>query len=96
MEGMNRLAVIAALAALNLFSFGLMAYDKHCARTCKWRVPEKTLFLAAACFGALGGVLGMRLCRHKTKHWYFKVFFPLMLAAQTGLLAWCVRSGWIA
>ena len=84
---MNVIGVIAAaLAVLNLISFGLMAYDKRCAKAGKWRVPEKTLFLAAACFGGLGGVLGMLLCRHKTKHWYFRVFFPLMLAAQADLL----------
>ena len=75
-----------ALAALNLVSFGLMAYDKRCAKAGKWRVPEKTLFIAAACFGALGGVLGMFLCRHKTKHWYFKVFFPVLLAVQIVIL----------
>ena len=74
------------LAALNLFSFGLMAYDKRRAKAGKWRVPEKTLFIAAACFGALGGVLGMFLCRHKTKHWYFKVFFPVLLAVQIVIL----------
>ena len=87
---MNTALIIAAaavLAVLNLISFGLMAYDKRCARAGKRRVPEKTLFLAAACFGGLGGVLGMQICRHKTKHWYFNVFFPLMLIAQAALLA---------
>lgn len=79
--------ILAALAALNLLSFGLMAYDKRCAGKGKWRVPEKTLFLAAACFGGLGGVLGMVLCRHKTRHWYFKVFFPVFLILQAALLA---------
>ena len=79
--------IIAVLALLNLVSFCLMAYDKRCAKAGKWRVPEKTLFIATACFGGLGGVLGMILCRHKTKHWYFKVFFPLLLAAQIVLLA---------
>lgn len=44
------------------------------------------MFIAAACFGGLGGVLGMTVCRHKTKHWYFKVFFPLMLVVQIVLL----------
>ena len=53
----------------------------------KWRVSEKTLFLATACFGGLGGVLGMQLLRHKTKHWYFKVFFPALLVIQVALLA---------
>ena len=78
---------LIALAALNALSFGLMAYDKHCARAGKWRVPEKVLFLAAACFGALGGVLGMPNCRHKSKHWSFRLFFPVLLAVQIVLLA---------
>lgn len=81
------LPAAAALAALNLLSFGLMAYDKRCAQKGKWRVPEKILFLSAACFGGLGGVLGMILCRHKTRHWYFKVFFPVFLILQTAMLA---------
>ena len=50
-------------------------------------MPEKTLFLATACFGGMGGVLGMQLLRHKTKHWYFKVFFPVLLILQIVALA---------
>ena len=79
--------IIAVLAVLNVISFSLMAYDKQCAKAGKRRVPEKTLFIAAACFGGLGGVLGMTLCRHKTKHWYFQVFFPVFLVVQIILLA---------
>lgn len=78
---------IAVLAVMNLLSFILMAYDKRCAKQRKWRVPEKTLFLATALFGGLGGVLGMQLLRHKTKHWYFKVFFPVLLILQIVALA---------
>jgi len=82
-------AVSIALLLLfitNAVSFGLMWYDKRCARMGKWRVPERTLFIACACFGGIGGVLGMNLLRHKTKHWYFKWFFPLMMVAQIVLL----------
>ena len=79
--------IIAVLAVLNIISLSLMAYDKHFAKAGKWRVPEKSLFIATACFGGLGGVLGMALCRHKTKHWYFKVFFPVFLVLQIILLA---------
>ena len=79
--------VLVLLALTNLFSFFLMWYDKRCARKGKWRVPEKTLFIACACFGGIGGVLGMNVLRHKTKHWYFKWFFPLMLIVQIVLLA---------
>ena len=81
------LVIAAALAALNLISFCLMAYDKHCAKHRRRRVPEKVLFFAAACFGGLGGVLGMTLCRHKTNHWYFKLFFPVFLILQFTVLA---------
>lgn len=77
------------LLVVNLFTFALMGWDKRCAQKGRWRVPEKTLFLAAGCFGALGGVLGMRVYRHKTKHWYFRIFFPLMLIAQAAILV-CV------
>ncbi len=80
------LIAAAVLAVLNLISFCLMAYDKRCAKNGKWRVPEKTLFLSTACFGGLGGVMGMFLCRHKTKHWYFRVFFPVLLAVQIAAL----------
>jgi len=77
----------AVLLALNLFSFGLMGWDKRCAKRGAWRVPERRLFLAAIFFGALGGVLGMFVFRHKTKHWYFRIFFPALLAVQIALIA---------
>ena len=78
---------LAFVAVMNVVAFALMAHDKRCAGQGKWRVPEKTLFLATACFGGLGGVLGMQLLRHKTQHWYFKVFFPVLLGVQVVLLA---------
>ena len=61
--------------------------DKLKAKAGAWRVPEKTLFLVTALFGALGGTLGMKVFRHKTKHWYFKWGFPALLAVQIVLLA---------
>lgn len=89
MEKTELIVAAAALAALliaNAIAFALMGRDKRLARTGGWRVPERTLFLAAACFGALGGVLGMRVFRHKTQHWYFRVFFPALLIVQIMLL----------
>lgn len=70
----------------NVLAFLLMGIDKRKARHGAWRIPEKTLFLFPVLFGALGGTLGMRLFHHKTKHWYFRVGFPLLLAAQIVLL----------
>ena len=82
-----------ALLLLNLISFFLMRHDKQCAKMNKRRVPEKTLFLSAALFGALGGTLGMFLFRHKTKHWRFRVFFPLMLVLQAAVLGYLWGTG---
>ena len=81
------LAVLTALTVTNLILFYLVGDGKKCARQGKWRVPEKTLFMATACFGGLGGVLGMKVFHHKSKHWYFKVFFPALLVIQVALLA---------
>ena len=86
------IAIITAVAVMSLVSFWLMYSDKQCARRGKRRVPEKTLFLAAALFGALGGTAGMWIFRHKTKHWYFVVFFPLMLFVQAAVIGYAVTK----
>ena len=81
------LVALAIIAIMNIAAFALMGYDKRCARQGKWRVPEKTLFLVTACFGGLGGVLGMKVFHHKTQHWYFKVFFPVLLVIQIAVIS---------
>lgn len=86
-------AITGILLILNLFSFFLMRHDKRCAQKNRRRIPEKTLFLSATLFGALGGTLGMLIFRHKTKHWYFRVFFPLLLFLQAAILAYLLTRG---
>jgi uncharacterized membrane protein YsdA (DUF1294 family) len=76
------------LLAVNLAAFVLMGADKRKARRGAWRIPERTLFLPALLGGALGGVLGMRTFHHKTRHWYFRWGFPLLLALQLAGLGW--------
>ena len=78
------------LALANLAALLLMGLDKRRARRGEWRISEKTLFLPVLLGGALGGLLGMRLFRHKTRHWYFRFGFPLLLLAQLGLGGWLV------
>lgn len=78
------------LLAVNAAAFLVMGLDKRRARRGKWRISEKALFLPAVLGGALGGVLGMRTFRHKTKHWYFRFGFPLLLVLQVVLLGWLV------
>ncbi|MBQ8555495.1 MAG: DUF1294 domain-containing protein [Clostridia bacterium] len=78
--------ILVVLIITNAVAFILMALDKAKAKKGAWRIPEKTLFLATALFGGLGGTLGMFLLRHKTKHWYFKLGFPALLILQIVLL----------
>lgn len=79
------------LAAVNLIALFAMALDKGLAKAGARRIPEKVLFLFVILGGGFGGTLGMLCYRHKTKHWYFKVFFPtlaiLQLAGVVYLLA---------
>ena len=88
---MNRQTVVvialAVIAVMNVVSFALMGIDKRRARRGAWRISEKALFLTTACFGGLGCVLGMKVFHHKTQHWYFRVFFPVLLVLQTAILA---------
>lgn len=84
-------AVLVWLAVINLIAFALMGLDKRKARRDAWRIPEKTLFLAALLGGALGGTVGMHLFHHKTRHWYFRFGFPVLLILQlllAGFLAY--------
>lgn len=76
------------LGAVNLAAFVLMGVDKRRAKKGQWRISEKALFLPVVLGGGLGGVLGMRTFHHKTKHWYFRFGFPLLLLLQLLLLGW--------
>ena len=82
--------ILIAVGILNVISFFLMALDKRLACRRRRRIPEKVLFLSALLFGALGGTAGMWIFRHKTKHWYFRLFFPLLVVAQAAGLAYAI------
>ena len=90
MEEWLRQPSVLYLLTANLTAFILMGVDKRRARRGEWRVSEKALFLPAVLGGALGGVLGMKVFRHKTRHWYFRFGFPLLLLIQLLGLGWLV------
>lgn len=81
-------ALAVWLIAINLVTFAVYGADKRRARRGAWRVPEKTLFLLPLLGGSVGALLGMRLFRHKTKHWYFVWGVPAILLAQMALAVW--------
>ena len=74
------------LALVNAAAFLLMLIDKIKAKKKMWRTPERVLLVVSAIGGSLGGLLGMRLFRHKTKHPQFAIGIPVMLAIHIVLL----------
>jgi uncharacterized membrane protein YsdA (DUF1294 family) len=80
--------LIAVFVLMSIILFLVMGRDKALSKTRKRRVPEATLFLLALLGGALGGVLGMQIFRHKTQHMSFVVGFPLLALLQWGAVIW--------
>lgn len=69
--------LVVVFGVMSIIGFASMGIDKKKAQEGKWRTKEATLFLIAILFGGVGSALGMYFFRHKTKHWYFAVFFPI-------------------
>lgn len=72
---------------LSIIEVILMGYDKHQAEIHAWRVPEKVLLGLGIAGGAIGGLIGMRVFRHKTKKAYFLVIFGIAAIVHLYLLA---------
>ena len=70
------------LALINLLTFVFYGVDKRRAKKGAWRISEKTLLLLPLLGGSIGGILGMQVFRHKTKHWYFQFGVPAVLILQ--------------
>ena len=69
--------IVVLIFVANIICFLLYGTDKLKAKKNRWRISEKTLLLwgAAAPFG---GILGMKIFRHKTQ----KAKFTIILAVS--------------
>ncbi|MBQ8961784.1 MAG: DUF1294 domain-containing protein [Ruminococcus sp.] len=74
------------ILVMSLVTLILYMADKSKAKKNKWRIRESTLLGLGFLGGALGGLAGMELFRHKTKHWYFWAVNILGLALHIALL----------
>ncbi len=81
------LIFLAYLVIINACLFFMMAADKHKAKKGKRRIPEARLFLLAVLGGSIGGIAGIYVFRHKTKHKSFTIGFPLILLFQLAAAA---------
>jgi uncharacterized membrane protein YsdA (DUF1294 family) len=77
------------LAAMNVCSFAAFGFDKWRAAGSGRRIPEITLALLGALGGWPAGIIGMKLFRHKTVKWTFKLKYGLALLPFTAeIWAW--------
>ncbi len=85
--------VWVVLIIVNIISFVLFYVDKRRAIKHQWRIRETTLFLSAIVGGSVGAIAGMYVFHHKTRHWYFVVGMPLILAVQLVILFLLRKNG---
>ena len=76
---------VSILAAVSFVAFCLYVSDKNRAKRGAYRISEKVLLSVSFFGGAIGGICAMKLVRHKTKHWYFKVVNVLGIVWQVAL-----------
>lgn len=75
--------VLIYLLFINLITFLAMYIDKKRAKWGRWRTKESTLFTLVLLGGAIGGIAGMRVFRHKTKKTRFIIGFPAILIIES-------------
>ena len=78
--------ILILFMLVNLIAFILYGLDKRKAVKDRWRIPERTLLLAALFGGAAGSLIGMLLFHHKTRKVKFVLTVPVLLLLQLWLL----------
>ena len=68
--------IIIYLIIINIIGFSVMYIDKQKAKTGKWRIPEKTIFIITVLGGGIGTISGMYAFRHKTQKLHFTIGLP--------------------
>lgn len=86
------LPLLVYFLIMSLATFTAYGMDKSRARRSEYRISEKTLLGLGAVGGALGGLIGMKLFHHKTKHWYFWLINFAALAAHIAIAVTLLRS----
>ena len=76
------------IAVMSLIAFAAFGLDKVKAKTNRWRIRERTLFLLAILGGGIGAFLGMQIFRHKTQHRQFVIGIPAIMAVQLLLIGY--------
>ncbi|MBW8351193.1 DUF1294 domain-containing protein [Bacillus sp. IITD106] len=73
-----RFLLIWYFIIINVFGIQIMKTDKKRSIHKQRRISEKNLWIVALIGGAPGTFIGMKMYRHKTKHFQFKYGFPFL------------------
>lgn len=87
-DGIFLKVLLYYLIIINLITGAAFGWDKRLARRGARRIPERALLLYAAAGGSMGGLIGMYVFRHKTRHMKFKWGLPIILVLQGALLVY--------
>lgn len=74
------------ILVMNIITFVLFAVDKRKAVKGKQRIRIVTLLSFSFIGGSVGGMLAMKLFRHKTQTKHFTIGLPFMLVTQIAVL----------
>ncbi len=88
MEKYTLIGAAAFFAVMSLIALIMYKADKTKAKKKEWRTKESALLGVGFFGGAAGALAGMKLFRHKTKHWYFWAVNITGLIWQLALLGW--------
>lgn len=77
---------------INTITFGAFALDKKRAIKNQWRIPESTLLILSLIGGSLGGLLAMKIVKHKTKKMKFTIGIPLLLLVNIFIIWYIIRG----
>lgn len=72
----------------SVMTYWLYAKDKTAAKLGTWRVSEKSLHIAALCFGWPGALIAQERLRHKTKKQSFRALFWFTVCVNVGMVVW--------
>ncbi len=84
--------IIPTLVILNILGFALVSLDKYKAKNKLWRIPERSFFLLSILGGSVGVYIGLFICRHKTRTWYFMSVIPIIILAQIIFIYYLVNK----
>jgi uncharacterized membrane protein YsdA (DUF1294 family) len=84
--------IIIYYLLISMISFTIMGIDKNRAKRGEWRIKEATLWWLAIAGGALGGFVGMKVYRHKTKHTSFMLGFPVIIMLHLFLFVYLLNQ----